>query len=189
MDGRQNGIETIARRQQPERLSGIEECRQGQSEQLITTVGRDDVCRSEAVQASDARAERTGKRVRIALQHGEWKGTQGVRNGGARRIGIFVRVQLHGRLVRLLARRVALHGLEMGAFVSHAEMPVVRDERAIWARLKFCHASTAIDNMAVARHNTILPSPQVGLRPSDAVFSHAAANSSTSTSSDLILYP
>src|SRR5216684_4603353 len=106
MDGRQNGIETIARRQQPERLSGIEKCRQGQSEQLITTVSRYDVCRSEAVQASDARAESTGKRIWIAPQHVEWKGTQGVRNGGSGRIGIFVRVQLNGWRVRLLARRV-----------------------------------------------------------------------------------
>src|ERR1700738_5361797 len=106
MDGRQNGIETIARRQQPERLPGIEECRQGPSEQLITTVGCDDVCRREAVQASGARAESGGKRIRIAPQHVEWKGTQGVRNGGAGRIGIFVRVQLDGWLVRLLPRRV-----------------------------------------------------------------------------------
>ena len=91
------------------------------------------------MQASDARAESTGKRIRIALQHVEGKGTQGVRNGGAGRIGIFVRVQLNGWCVRLLARRVALHGLEMGAFVSHAGMPVVRDEPVIWACLEFCH--------------------------------------------------
>src|SRR5260370_18309655 len=89
MDGRQNGIETITRRQQPERLSRIEECRQGQSEQLIASVSRYDVCRSEAVQASDARAESTGKRIRIALQHVESKGTQGVRNGGVRGAGVF----------------------------------------------------------------------------------------------------
>src|SRR5260370_15776157 len=61
MDGRQNGIETVARRQQPERLSGNEECRQGQSEQLITSVSRYDVCRSEAGPASHAPAESTGK--------------------------------------------------------------------------------------------------------------------------------
>src|SRR5260370_30081190 len=82
MDGRQNGIETITRRQQPERLSRIDECRQGQSEQLITSVSRYDVCMSEAVQASDARAESTGKAIRITLQHVQWKGTQGERKRG-----------------------------------------------------------------------------------------------------------
>src|SRR5260370_23586666 len=111
MDGRQNGIETIARRQQPERLSGIEECRQGQSEQLITSVSRYDVCRSEAVQASEARAESNGKRIRIELQHVEWKATQGVRNGGGGGVGIFVRVQLDCLPVRVLAPRGTPHGL------------------------------------------------------------------------------
>src|SRR5260370_15896750 len=129
MDGRQNGIETVARRQQPERLSGIEECRQGQSEQLITSVSRYDVCRSEAVQASDARAESTGKRIRIALQHVEWKGTQGVRNGGGGGVGSFVRVLLDGWAVRRLGPRVALPGLYTGAVGRHIGNTLPRRQR------------------------------------------------------------
>jgi len=138
MDGRQNGIETVARRQQPERLPGIEECRQGQSEQFITSVGRDDVCRSEAVQASDARVESTGKRIRIAPQHVEWKGSQGVGNGGAGGWGFSLVFNLMAG-VSGCCPACSPACLEMGAFVSHAGRPVVRDERVIWACLEFRH--------------------------------------------------
>lgn len=56
------------------------------------------------------------------------------------------------------SRRVALHGLEMGAFVSHAGMPVVGDARVMWACLGPA-AGVVYSGIIVARRLCRVKSP------------------------------